>query len=359
MKNWLFALLAPFRQPEVSAAGRARVRPPARPAASLPASPAQAAPVAALAIAPALAPASVLDLDMGVFAWLLGQAVDPAAALTAPERQVLAQLDGVAADAGVQGVLLPRAAAVVPRLLAQLRGPDSSLSTLSDQVARDVTLVVEVIRMANSVGYRRGPAVVELEHAIRMLGVDGLRFAISRAVLKPLMDPRSGALSTRSARRLWQLTDSKAQLSAATARGLGCEPFDGYLLGLAHNAVWSVVLRTLDTAQPEATAWRFSAAFVRELNQRRDRLFHVVAQQWQLPRALREIAGEVAQRSLVAAGGSPLVQALRSGEQLASLLCIHDGAAAAAAAEPLLGGLPASVGLAWHGLTRSANDTPG
>ena len=315
------------------------------------------------AVAPALAPAAVLDLDLGVFAWLLGQAVDPAAALTAPERQVLAQLDGVAADASVQGALLPRAASVVPRLLAQLRGPDCALSALSDQVSRDMTLVVEVIRMANSAGYRRGAAVVELEHAVRLLGVDGLRFAIGRAVLKPLMDPRSGALSAHCARRLWQLTDSKAQLSAAVARGLGCEPFDGYLLGLAHNAVWSVVLRALDMARPATTAWHFSAVFVRALSARRNRLFQVLAQQWQLPQAVREVADEVAdavaERSPTDAGGSVLAQALRHGDELASLLCGRDGLQAAAQAEPLLGALPASVRQAWLAQARSASAAPG
>lgn len=350
MKNWLSALLAPFRQPEMSAAGRVRGFASARPVVPLPAAPTQAAPVITTSLTPAP------DLDLNVFAWLLAHPVDATAALTVTEHQALAQLDRITTDANVQAALLPRAAAVVPRLLAQLRGPDSSLSALAEQVSRDVTLVVEVIRMANSAGYRRGPAVVELEHAIRMLGVDGLRCAIGRAVLKPLMEPTSGALSLGSARRLWQLTDNKAQLSAAVARGLACEPFDGYLLGLAHSAVWSVVLRVLDTLPREATAWRFSAGFVRELGVRRDRLFAVVAQQWQLPAALGTVAAEVSQRGLVAAGGSALTQALHTGDQLASLIC-SSHASAAARAEPLLARLPASVRQSWQTLAQAPGAT--
>lgn len=339
MKNWLIALLAPFRQPEVSAAGRASGFASARPGAHLPAGP------------------TTPDLDLRVFAWLLAHRVDPAAGLAAVERQALVQLDRITTDATVQGALLPRAAAVVPRLLAQLRGPDSSLSALAEQVSRDVTLVVEVIRMANSASYRRGAAVVELEHAIRMLGVDGLRCAIGRAVLKPLMEPNSGALSLGSAQRLWPLADHKAQLSAAVARGLACEPFDGYLLGLAHSAVWSAVLRVLDTLPREATAWRFSAVFVRELGARRDRLFGVVAQQWQLPAALGAVAAEVSQRGLAAAGGSALARALHAGDQLASLACSHAIDTAAALAEPLLANLPASVRPTWQALAHAPKDT--
>lgn len=357
MKNWLIALLAPFRAPEVSAAGRARGHASAQPVALRPGAPKRPAP--ATATPPAAPPPPLAaDLALSVFAWLLAHPVDPAAALTAAERQALAQLDRVTTETKVQSALLPRTAAVVPRLLAQLRGPDSSLSALAEQVSRDVTLVVEVIRMANSAGYRRGAAVVELEHAIRMLGVDGLRCAIARTVLKPLMEPTSGALSLCSARRLWQLTDNKAQLSAAVARSLGCEPFDGYLLGLAHSAVWSVVLRVLDILALETTESRFSAAFVHELGARRDDLFEVVVQQWQLPAALSSVAAEVSQRGLAAACGSTLACALHAGDQLASLLSGHDAGSAAVFAEPLLASLPASVQQAWRALARAQDDAP-
>lgn len=351
MKNWVSALLAPFRQPEVSAAGRVRDLAPARPVVLRPAAAIQPAPV--ITASPTPAP----DLDLSVFAWLLAHPVDAAATVTSAEHQALAQLDRITTDAHVQAALLPRAAAVVPRLLARLRGPDSSLSALAEQVSRDVTLVVEVIRMANGAGYRRGAAVVELEHAIGMLGVDGLRCAIGRAVLKPLMEPTSGALSLGSARRLWLLTDNKAQLSAAVARGLACEPFDGYLLGLAHSAVWSAVLRVLDTLPREATAWRFSAVFVHELGARRDRLFGVVAQQWQLPTALGAVAAEVSHRGLAAAGGSALAQALHAGDQLASLACSHASDIATALAEPLLANLPASVRPTWRAMAHAPEDT--
>jgi HD-like signal output (HDOD) protein len=351
MKNWLDQLIAPFRGPAASAADGPRTHgPAATPRGSVP-------PPAALA--PPAAPAAPVDaggIEVAFFAWMLERGVDLQAPLGARERQALLHLDRLAADANAQATLLPRAAAVVPRLLAQLRGPASSLSELSQQVSRDVTLVAEVIRMANSASYRRQAAVVELEQAIRVLGIDGLRFAIARAVLKPLMDWRGGELSTRAARRLWQHTDCKAQLAAALRASAGLDAFDGYLLALVHNAVWSAVLRTMDNVQPGAGPWCFSAGFVRELGSRRDRLFGVVAQQWQLTDDLTHVAAEVAQNGVAAAGSSAPVRLLRVGDHLASLLCAHDKAAATTLAEPLLASLHASVRQCYVALAQTPHD---
>jgi HD-like signal output (HDOD) protein len=303
------------------------------------------------------APADAGAIEVAFFAWMVERKVDRQALPSARERQALLQLDRLVDDPTSHGTLLPRAAAVVPRLLAQLRGPASSLSELSQQVSRDVTLVAEVIRMANSATYRRDAAVVDLEQAIRVLGIDGLRFAIARAVLKPLMDGRGGELSTLAARRLWQHTDCKAQLAAALARSAGLDAFDGYLLALVHDAVWSAVLRTMDSAQTGEAPWQFSVGFVQELGARRDRLFGVVARQWQLTDELTRVAAEVARHGLAAAGSSVPVRLLRVGDHLAGVLCAHDKAAATALAEPLLASLHASVRQCYLALAQTQHDT--
>lgn len=345
MKRLLLQLVAPFRAPALSLTASPRAVAPRTNAPSL------------VAAVPAPAPIPVGDIDVALFAWLVEYKVDRQAPIGAREQQALLQLDRLAADASVHGSLVPRAAAVVPRLLAQLRGPASSLSALSQQVSRDVTLVAEVIRMANSAGYRRQSAVVDLEEAIRVLGIDGLRFAIAKAVLKPLMEGRDGELATRAARRLWQHTDCKAQLAASLARSEGLDPFDGYLLALAHNAVWAAVLRTMDSVPPGPVPWQFSAGFVQALGTRRDRLFGVVAQQWQLTDELTRVAAEVAQHGLAASARSAPVRLLRVGDHLAGLLCAHDGAAATALAQPLLDSLHASVGQCYVALARAQADT--
>lgn len=275
------------------------------------------------------------SVDVAFLAWMLQSPADAQAPLGARDHQLLQHLDRLVADPGAHTNLLPRAATVVPQLLARLRAASSSLSDLSQHVSRDVTLVAEVIGMANSPYYRRKEAVVELEHAIQVLGVDGLRSTIARVVLKPLIDVRGGELVARSSRRLWEHTDKKAQLCAALARGNGFDTFDAYLLALAHNAAWNVVLRAMDAVDGQLP-WRLGSAFATALGLRRDRLSSVIAAQWQLQGGLTQAVADVGQQGLVA-DSSVQVLHLYAGDRLASLLCAHDSASAAAMAEDLLG----------------------
>lgn len=286
-----------------------------------------------------LAGQSAIDLEF--LAWLLQSPAAATAPLAVREQQALLQLDRLVADPDAHAHLLPRAAAVVPPLLARLRDPSTALSDLSQLVARDITLVAEVIRMANSAYYRREEAVVELGHAIQVLGIEGLRNTIARVVLKPLIDARGGELLARSAKRLWEHTDRKSQLCAAVARGNGFDAFDAYVLALAHNAAWSVTLRTLDTVDDQAP-WCVGIAFAAALARRRDHLLAVIARQWQLPGSVVEVAAEVGQRGLAADASQPVLH-LYAGDRLASSLCIHGGARAAAPQLLAVAGKPAQA----------------
>ncbi|MDH5540826.1 MAG: HDOD domain-containing protein, partial [Rhizobacter sp.] len=280
-------------------------------------------------------------LDLAFFAWIVQSPAGAEGPLGDREHRALQHLDRLVADTRAHSGLLPRAAAMVPQLLARLRADASSLAELSQHVSRDVTLVAEVIRMANSPYYRRPTVVVVLDHAIQVLGVEGLRSAIARVVLKPLIDVRSGELVARSAKRLWEHTDKKAQLCAALARSKGLDPFEAYLLGLVHNAAWNALLRSIDGVQGQQ-AWRFGAEFVAALGLRRDRLFAVIARQWQLQDSLQQVALDIAQRGLAADAPAHVLQ-LYAGDRLAWLLCDPDKARASVAAQTLLRAADQSV----------------
>jgi len=307
---------------------------------------------------PATPPLDAASIDLHFAAWLLTGAANaasplatggPEAPLDARQRHALARLDHLIGDSDSHKSLLPRAPAVVPQLLARLRSDASTQAELVEQVSRDVILVAEVIRMANSPVYRRDEAVMGLPHAIRLLGADGLRRAIARAVLQPLIDVRGSEFLTRCAQRLWQLSDPKAQLCAVLARERGLDPFEGYLLGLVHNAAWAVVLRGIDS-DIDSTPWRVGTAFVAALGARRDRLLAVIAQRWQLSDALQSAAAEVA-RSGLGAAASAHGQILCSGDRLASLL---RGTAAADTAALLLADCASPIRDCFLALTRAA-----
>jgi hypothetical protein len=267
--------------------------------------------------------------DGALLVWMLQCEPDPADSLDTREQAVLQALEARAADTATS--LLPRAAGVVPALLARLRSDNSSLGELVEHVSRDQTLVAEVMAIANSALYRRERPVMELGHSIQMLGVGGLRAAIARVVLKPMLDARSGPRIRRAAPRLWQHTGFKTQLAAELARSQGRDPFDAYLLALLHDMAWSVVLRELDGV----AGWRLGAPFVAELSQRRDRLASVIAQQWRPHGPWVAASAELAQQGL-GAGSGPEVLNLCTADQLAWLLCDPDRERARALAQPLL-----------------------
>ncbi len=261
-----------------------------------------------------------LDIDSALFSWLIDSPISVRAQPGGRERRALQRLDHIAADPASHYGLLPRAAAVVPQLMARLRDASASSSQLTQFVARDVTLVAEVVRTANSPYYRRGGAVVELHHAIRAIGVVGLQSAIARSLLKPVFQANGGDLVTRSAKRLWKHTEFKAQLCAALARIEGIDPFEGYLAGLVHDAVWSAVLRALDGVQ-SADPWSFNPSIVMALGLRRDHLFEIIAKHWKLSQGLTDLASDVARRGLPLTT-SKAGHVLATADRLASLLCV-------------------------------------
>ena len=349
MKPWFARLIAPWQSPaETELCAVALPIPVAKVAAK----PAPADPATAPDTPSAPPPDNAVDLDLAFLAWMAGGAAFVVAPAGPRERAALRHLDHLIADTGAHHRLLPRAAAVIPPLLARLRSPALSLSDVSQQISRDVTLVAEVIRMANGLHYRRDAAVVELDHAIRLLGLDGLRNAIARAVLKPLIEVRGGKLAAGSGMRLWEHTDKKAQLCAALARGIGFEPFEGYLSGLAHSAVWSAVLRAMDEIEG-SPPWRLSPAFVAALQTRRDRLFAVVAGQWQLAPGMAAAAAEHAAHGTSVAAASAAMQLLYRSDRLAWLLCSPDRLHAAATAEALLRDADAAVRACYRALEQA------
>ena len=292
--------------------------------------------------------------EMALLAWMANGPAYTVGPAGPREQAALSQLDRLVADTSAHHRLLPRAAAVIPPLLARLRSPALSLVDLSVHVSRDMTLVTEIIRMANGAHYRRDEAIVELDHALRVLGVAGLQSSIARAVLRPMIEVRSGKLLACSAARLWEHTDRKAQLCSALAPGLGFEALDACLAALAHNAVWSAVLRTMDEVDGDQP-WRLSPAFVQALCARRNRLFAIVGRQWQLPDGILHAASDM--NSATPPGEvAPATQLLQVGDRLAWLLCHPDRRQADAEAADWLRAFDSAVRTCYAGLDSSATE---
>ena len=270
------------------------------------------APVAVVApAAPAPPPAESQPAEPGLplLPWLLDCAPLTDAPLAVDEERALAALDKVLAVAALPPELLPRAAALIPQLLAMLRQTNLPIGALAQRVAKDMVLAAEVLRRASSSYYRAQGEVTDLQQAITMIGEQGLRSVIARVLLKPVFEASPGVLGARSAARLWDYAEAMAQQTLLQAAEAGLPPFDGYLAGLLQASGWTVAFRVLDRSGI-LPALPVSALFEAGMDERAHRLFGLAARGWSITPGFSACAADAAVKPLLTSR-QPLVDALR------------------------------------------------
>ena len=104
--------------------------------------------------------------DLLVLPWLLGFSTLAPTDASADERGVLDQIDTVLANATLPDRLLPRAAHLIPQLIALLRQTDLPVAEITARIGKDAMLAAEVMRLSDSPYYRRQDPVRNLEEAV-------------------------------------------------------------------------------------------------------------------------------------------------------------------------------------------------
>lgn len=304
--KWLARWFSP-KQPSPPSPSPPRPRAAAAPAPSAapapgpaPSLPAEAAEAAAAEPAPRFLP------------WLLGCSPLTEAPVSADERAALSAIDKVLVLPALPDELLPRAASVIPQLLAMLRQTSLPVAALAQQVQKDVVLTAEVLRLASSPFYRANSEVTDLAKAIQMIGEAGLQTVVARVVLKPIYDAAPGPLSALAGSRLWDHSERLAACTAEVARDTGLAPFDGYIAGLLHDAGWTLALRVIDRAGLSIAAPP-SALFADKLERRAHRLFAQAAARWNITPLFAALAAD-AQHAPLATSTLPLAVALRAAQ---------------------------------------------
>lgn len=278
---------------------------PPRPRAAAPVPPA-----AVPAPAPVCAPAA--DPPAAFLPWLLDCGPLAATPVSADERQALTAIDKVLALPALPDDLLPRAASVIPQLLAMLRQTSLPVAALAQQVQKDVVLTAEVLRLASSPFYRASGEVTDLGKAIQLIGETGLQTVVARVVLRPIYDAVPGPLSAVAGPRLWDHAEALAGCTAEAAREAGLAPFDGYIAGLLHDAGWTLALRLIDRANV-GLALPPGALFADKLERRAHRLFAQAAVRWNITPLFAALAAD-AQHEPLATSTLPLAVVLRAAQ---------------------------------------------
>jgi HD-like signal output (HDOD) protein len=179
---------------------------------------------------------------------------------------------------------VPRLPVVVPQLLRSLRNPKTTATDYANIVQQDPVVASGVLKMVNSVFYNPGNRVVDSFHrAVVILGLEGMRFALSSAVLHPIIECRS-ADYPKFGNSLWNHSVNCAVTCQLIAKRRGIDPFTAYLAGLVHD-IGSVTLFTQFTQQYKLTSSMCApvSCLVYLMEKEGASLSRAIAQDWNLP----------------------------------------------------------------------------
>ncbi|MCZ0292582.1 HDOD domain-containing protein, partial [Escherichia coli] len=92
-------------------------------------------------------------------------------------------------------------------LLQSLRSDNFSGAQLSRTIESDVVLLAAVIRMANTAYIGTSTRVTSVEHAVLLIGQEGLRHLITSVAFRPIIDLNSGHYTHTLAPRIWDQSE--------------------------------------------------------------------------------------------------------------------------------------------------------
>lgn len=266
-------------------------------------------------------PLSRADVQDWFYRLVLGMPGSDATELRQPEQVMLKRLDELCGGDRFDITSLPRLPEVLPQLLRLLKSDNSDGSKVAKLIGRDPVLVGEVMRVSQSAHYRTARQISSLQHAVVLLGHDGLRQMVTQHVMKPILQASAGMLGHAAGQRLWDHAERCAHASMYLARGHG-DPFEAYLVGVVCNAGVGAMIRILDQEAPP-TLGVFSRQFLISYVSMANHLTLRAARHWELPphviEALRERL-EVRSRPAVTELGNALLAA----DHLAMLQMLAD-----------------------------------
>jgi len=225
--------------------------------------------------------------------WLFerAEAPDEGLEMNEPETRVLEALKAILSSQQSGAALVRRMPGLVPQLMQSLRSDSFSGSALSRTISSDVVLVAAVIRLANSAYAGTGASINSVEHAVILIGQEGLRQLITTVAFRPIIDVHSGHYVRRLAPRLWEHSERCAMSARQLAADAGAEPFDAFLAALLQNVGLIVALRVMDQAtggEPALGSGMFLAQLARD-----SRLLSAsIAREWNFPQAVVQALAE-------------------------------------------------------------------
>lgn len=251
------------------------------------------------------------------FAWLFGPVQPERGDLSPAESRVLAALADIVRAPQAGADLMRRMPGLLPQLLQSLRSENFHVADVARKIATDLVLVAAVLRLANSTALGSGKPIASIEHAVMVIGQEGLRQLVTAVAFKPIIDLNSGMYTRHLAPRIWEQAEYCAIACRMLAPSQAVEPLDVFLAGLVQNAGLLVSLRMMDQAAGPARDMG-GKPYCERLQNSANLVAAGIAQEWRFPPAVIQAVRE--QNTLRrGATQSPMGRVLALADYLAKL----------------------------------------
>ncbi len=313
-----------------------------------PAAPPTAQAAAAQASRPAVSFDQLDQVNGTYYRWLFDAEGESDLDTNLLETQVLEALTAIINSQQSGSALVRRMPGMIPQLLQSLRSDSFSGAQLSRTISNDVVLVAAVIRVANGSLAGTGTSISSVEHAVMLIGQEGLRHLITSVAFRPIIDMHSGHFTRTLAPRIWDHSERCAVANRALAEEMGIDPFEAFLAGLVQNVGLIVALRIMDQVakgDKSLGSEMFCARLVRDARI----LTCGIGREWHFPEnvtlAISEQAGMKKGATV-----SPLGRLLSLTDYLGKVRILIENERAALGDPALFGGLPPNSAEAYRAL---------
>ena len=204
---------------------------------------------------------------------------------TVPVEHEMAILDGLrlATQSAVSNAeMVPRVPSVIPQLLKSLRDENISIQELAVLIIRDMSIVAELVKQANSAQFNLNAPVTSIENAILVLGKNNVRILATKIAFKPLFNIKSGRYTRVATPVLWDQSEKCALAALLLFPKSNDLAFPLFLAALVQNVGYMVMFRLYDqlfSFVPCPVSPQFLFGFTKIARE----LSLAIAKEWELP----------------------------------------------------------------------------
>ncbi|ADK84227.1 putative signal transduction protein [Desulfarculus baarsii DSM 2075] len=144
---------------------------------------------------------------------------------------------------------LPALSTIAVRLMQMAADDMVSVSELAELISQDPGLATRLLRLVNSVAYRRGDEVASVQRAVALLGLNEVRVLALSVSLKDALPAKGGG---HDYNLFWRTSLHRAILARHGAAALGMpNPEEAFVAGLITEIGLPLLLRVLSPQEAE------------------------------------------------------------------------------------------------------------